>query len=102
MLPRIQRPPPGRHVVFGFTSILDPLAKYLDYFLSPYVSSMRTYIKDIAGFILKVENMPFDDQYLLATMDVTSLYTNILCTKAIGVAELQKRNGQSPSTSFLI
>jgi hypothetical protein len=50
----------------------------VDAYLKKYVSHTKYYIKDTTDFIQKINNigtLPHD--VILATMDVTNLYTNI-------------------------
>ena len=54
------------------------ISKFIDYHLSPLVRKITSYIKDTTDFLKKLEglgNLPSGT--ILATLDVTALYTNI-------------------------
>lgn len=49
ILPKIHKlgfPHPGHPIISGCNSLLDPLSKYLDFFLQPLVSLTPSYLKD--------------------------------------------------------
>lgn len=64
--------PPGRPIVSGIDSLTSRVGKYVDHFLQPAVTKTQV-IKEIAS--LSVE-----DDVLLVTADVSSLYTIIPTT----------------------
>lgn len=81
--------PPGRPIVFGCDSILEPISKYIDFFLKPFLLSITSYLRDTTDFTTKVENTQFNEQtQLMVTFDVTSLYTQIPQDEALQVMEL--------------
>ncbi|KAJ1153242.1 hypothetical protein NDU88_006003 [Pleurodeles waltl] len=81
ILPKVHKgkiPPPGRPIVSGIGSALEPLSKFVDYFLQPIVKRIPTYLKDTTHVLLLLESIAFDkSKELLITLDVESLYTNI-------------------------
>ncbi|XP_078538494.1 uncharacterized protein LOC144823662 [Lissotriton helveticus] len=78
--------PPGRPIVSGCGSILEPLGKYIDFFLKPLAESTPTFLRDTMHTINIVEKSPFDPELQrLATCDVMSLYTSIPQQEALNV-----------------
>ena len=83
MLPKIHKcitrgKVPGRPIISGNGSPTEQISSFVDEHIKLFVPLIPSYIRDTAYFIGKVEslrNLPKD--YLLVTMDVTSLYTNI-------------------------
>lgn len=67
------RPLLGRPIVSACDSPLDPLAKYLEHFLHPFVPKIGAYIKDTGDFIKKVEGISLTENAVLVTADVSSL-----------------------------
>uniref|UniRef100_A0A803TIM4 Reverse transcriptase domain-containing protein n=1 Tax=Anolis carolinensis TaxID=28377 RepID=A0A803TIM4_ANOCA len=64
ILPKIHKgiiPLPGRPIISGSSSVLEPVAKYLDSFCQPFVSLCDSYIKDTKHFINIVENLKIEE-----------------------------------------
>lgn len=106
-LPKIHKPgypPPGRPIVSGCDSLLDPLSKYLDYYLQPLVSQIPSYLKDTQDLIQKIEGTTLSDETGLVTLDITSLYTNITHVEAYRAVSifLDKRGDLFPPSHFLL
>uniref|UniRef100_A0A803TWT5 Reverse transcriptase domain-containing protein n=1 Tax=Anolis carolinensis TaxID=28377 RepID=A0A803TWT5_ANOCA len=107
VLPKIHKgifPPPGRPIVSGTSSILEPLAQFLDHHLQPFVPLSQSYIKDTKHFINIIETLSIPPQAVLMTSDITSLYTNIPLDEARTVLKelLDTRESSIPPTQFLI
>ncbi|XP_071141898.1 uncharacterized protein [Mytilus edulis] len=68
---------PGRPIISQCNGPLERLGRYLDYFLFPLVKTQKTYISDTGDLIRNIENCTFDNNVLLVTYDITSLYTNL-------------------------
>ncbi|XP_062836681.1 uncharacterized protein LOC134298951 [Anolis carolinensis] len=107
ILPKIHKgiiPPPGRPIISGSSSVLEPVAKYLDSFCQPFVPLCDSYIKDTKHFINIVENLNIEEDSILVTIDVTSLYTNIPLDEARTIIEniLRRRTKLQPPTHFLM
>ena len=81
ILPKIHKgviPPPGRPIVSGINSVLEPLSKFTDYFLRPLVSATPTYLKDTKDVLNLITHLNCTHSIdLLMTLDVESLYTSI-------------------------
>nr|XP_016846924.1 PREDICTED: uncharacterized protein LOC107982425 [Anolis carolinensis] len=107
ILPKIHKgifPPPGRPIVSGTASILEPLAQFLDHHLQPFVPLSQSYIKDTKHFINIIETLSIPPQAVLMTSDITSLYTNIPLDEARTVFKelLDTRESTISPTHFLI
>lgn len=80
-----QKNPPGRPIINGIHSINARLGEYVDNFLQPLVPSTPAYLRDTKHLIQELNNIEIrpDQKYLLATADVSSLYTSIGHQEAI-------------------
>ena len=80
LLPKIHKTGhPGRPVVSSIECHTSKISEFVDHHLQPIVQRTTSYVKDTNDFINKLHtcsNM-IDDDTILVTMDVTSLYTNI-------------------------
>lgn len=88
-LPKIHKNmtmPPGRPIVSGCGSILEPLGQYVNYFIKDVVPSTTYFVRDSMDMINLIDQYPFDpDKNILCTMDIESLYTNIPQELALNV-----------------
>ena len=57
----------------------------MDSLLQPIAKTQESHIKDTTDFINFIERTPLPDSATLATLDVTSLYTNIPQNEGISV-----------------
>ncbi|XP_078510279.1 uncharacterized protein LOC144769955 [Lissotriton helveticus] len=81
-------PPPGRPIVSGIKSILEPLSQFADQYLRPLVQSTPTYLKDTRDLINKLENFEYSTtNMLLVGLDVESLYTSLPQQKTLETLE---------------
>lgn len=69
--------PPGRPIVNGINSVSARLGQYIDYFLKPLVTTTTEYLKNTKHVIQIMETIPCNENSLLVTADVSSLYTII-------------------------
>ena len=70
--------PPGRPIISGNNGPTEKISSFVDEHIKSFVPLIKSYVKDTPDFINKIErikNLP--EGTILATMDVTSLYTNI-------------------------
>ena len=81
MPPKIHKPNnPGRPVISSVNSHTEKLVSaYVDEFLRPMAQALPSHIRDTTDFIIRLKNLGRDpENSILATLDVSSLYTNIL------------------------
>ena len=91
---------PGRSVVSSINCYTANISKYVDYHLQPIVKQIPSYVKDTNGFINKinaVESVP-KNSYLV-TMDVRSLYIDILNAEGISAVKRAFDNYSYKTTS---
>ena len=109
-LPKVHKqvtPPPGRPIVSANSCPTEKISAFVDHFLNPLVKESKSYIKDTTDFITKIESLDLrNDNYILGTLDVTALYTNIPNEEGINcIREILKkeRNSQEkPSNESLM
>ena len=96
MLPKIHKDlsnPPGRPIVTGNRCPTERISQFVDFFLQPGVKSIRSYIKDTTRFLSvlnSIHNLP--EGAILATLNVSSLYTNIPNTEGIEACRIMLYN----------
>uniref|UniRef100_A0A8C5QWW5 Reverse transcriptase n=1 Tax=Leptobrachium leishanense TaxID=445787 RepID=A0A8C5QWW5_9ANUR len=79
-LPKIHKNldnPPGRPIVSGIQSISCKISEYIDHLLQPLVMSTSAHLKDSIAILNILKDIEWEDDYILATCDVSSLYTII-------------------------
>ena len=110
LLPKIHKgkqPPPGRPVVSANGCPTEKISEFVDSFVKPYVPIIKSYIKDTTDFLRKIRDIGrLPDNSIIATLDVTSLYTNIPNNEAIEsvkkVLETHRRPTSNPKTDSLL
>ena len=91
---------PGRPVVSSINCHTANISKYVDYHLQPIVKQIPYYVKDKNDFINKtnaVKSVP-KNSYIV-TMDVRSLYTNILNAEGISAVKRAFDNYSKKTTT---
>ena len=75
----------GRPVVSSINSHTTKISEFVDYYLQPFVKSLRSYIQDTTNIINKIETVSnhLPQKAILVTMDVKSVYTNELNREGI-------------------
>lgn len=107
MLPKIHKPPnewtipnkmpKGRPIISDCNSVSEKIAEYIDSFLKSKASEHPSYIKDTYDFINKIKDSTIPTNSLFITLDVESMYTNILHEKGLeSVKETFKSWSNSP------
>ena len=66
-----------RPIVSSCKSITEPLSQFVDRWLQPHVKKLPSYLKDTTEFLRLIETTKLPTNCLLASIDVSSLYTNI-------------------------
>ena len=80
MLPKIHKKDnPGHPLVRSVGCHTKQGSSYLDHHLQPFNKELESYVKDTTDFVRKIEALPVEpnENQILVTMDVKSLYTNI-------------------------
>ena len=107
LLPKVHKnitPCPGRPIVSGNESLLEPLSQYVDHHIQPFVKNLPAYIRDSSDFLLKLDQITLDlSDMILATLDIESLYTKIPQQAAIDTIRhtLSERSTQPPTNDFI-
>ena len=105
ILPKIHKPEnPGRPSVSSCGAPTKGISYFVDFHLGSLVKKIPSYIKDMTDVLIKfntVRKMPIGTT--LATLDVTSLYTNIPHKEGIEACRtvLEAREVQQPPTNNL-
>lgn len=78
----------GRPIVNGIGSLTSRMEEYIDYFLQPAVQNTRAYLKDTKHALQLLDLVPvLEGRTLLATADVSSLYTIVQHHEACAVTK---------------
>lgn len=108
LVPKIHKSleaPPGRPIVSGIGSVLEPLAVYVDSFLQKIVKNLPGCLKDTGDFLANIDHIDCTNVQWLCTLDIKSLYTNIPVNEGIeAVREKLNENSQlsNQTIAFLI
>ena len=79
---------PGRPIVSACYSRTENISGFVAEILQPHVKNLKSYIKDTADFLRKLQNvLCVSKKAFLVTLDVTSLYSNIPHSDGIKVCE---------------
>ena len=74
----IHKNPMGiRPIVSSCNSITEPISQFVDKWLQTYVHKLPSYLKDSTQFINLLESLTLPHDCFLASIDISSLYTNI-------------------------
>ena len=77
--------PVGRPIVSGSSGPTERISSFVDSLLQPVAIKQESYIKDTTDFINFIENTQIPDNVVLATLDVSPLYTKIPQEEGIDV-----------------
>ena len=98
-LPKIHKPGvPLRPIVDTIGSPTYRLAKFLVEKLKPLVGNTSSFIKDSSYFIEKIKHRHMEEEDILLSLDIVSLFTMIHIKEAISVIE----DLTDPETSLLV
>lgn len=80
--------PPGKPIVNSIDSLTSRMGQYIDYFIQPAVQQTQAYLKDTKHILQLLDTVPvLEGRTLLATADVTSLYTIVQHHDAISATK---------------
>ena len=80
-----KKTPVGRPIVSGSSGPTERISSFVDSLLQPIATKQESYLKDTTDFINFIENTQTPNDVVLATLDVSSLYTNIPQSEGIDV-----------------
>ena len=96
-LPKIHKPadkwtvpgkiPAGRPIVSDCNSESEKVAEFIDDFIKSKATKHPSYIKDTYNFVETIQQLEIPKDALLITLDVESMYTNILHEKGLEAIE---------------
>ena len=66
-----------RPIVSSCNSITETISQFVDQWLQPHVKNLPSYLKDTTEFLKLIETTKLPPECILASIDVSSLYTNI-------------------------
>ena len=78
-LTKIHKPTPvGRPIMWGCNGPKERISAFVDRLIQPITQKQDSYLKDTTDFLNFIESTKLPKNTVLVSMDVTSLYTNIL------------------------
>ena len=80
LLPQIHKntlPPPGRPIVSAYGCPSERISQFVDHFIQPLVQKLPSYLRDSTHLINILKGLRLPENAILASLDVTSVYTNI-------------------------
>jgi hypothetical protein len=75
-LKKIHKNPMG--IISSCNGITEPISQFSDRWLQPHVKNLPSYLRDSTEFLKLIETTKIPSNCILASIDVSSLYTNIL------------------------
>ncbi len=100
LLPKIHKKGvPGRPICNTIGHPTARISELVDVLLQPHVPSIKSYIKDTTDFLAKIREVPaLQEGGLIATLDVTALYTNI--PNQQGIVACHRKLEEAASTAI--
>ena len=85
LLPKIHKPNnPGRPIISNNNTLTEHESHFVETLLKPYAQAANSFIQDTTDFLKKLKKIKTVPQNtILATLDVSSLYTNITHNNAL-------------------
>ena len=97
LLPKIHKPDiPGRPIISGCGGPTVKLSQHVDHLLKPLLKHIPSYVQDTTHFLNRIFSLndKLPKQFILVTIDVKSLYTNIPNSEGIQAClDMLKENG---------
>ena len=78
---------PGRPIVNSIGSITEKLLEFVDENIKNLAQQVPSYIKDTTHFLTLIQDITTNPDHLLVTIDVSSLYTNIIHEEGLEAME---------------
>ena len=98
--------PPGRPIVSGSGGPTEEISQFVDNFIGPLVPLSESYIRDSTHMINILNRFNMLSDMILCTLDITSLYTNILHNEGIqSIKEflaIYRHTNDLPHNSYII
>ena len=103
LLPKIHKTNnPGRPIINSVGSATETISALVDEILRKYSKLAASYIKDTSHFLQMIKDTKINDGELIATVDVTALYTNIPQEDGIEkVTQFLRKKGAKESEIFI-
>ena len=73
----MKKTPVGRPIVAGYNWILAPVSIFAGHFLKEFYSKFDSILTDSLSLVKFLENVKFDEDVFVFTIDFKSLYTTI-------------------------
>ena len=96
--------PEGRPICSDVDSETYRVSAYIDHFINPLANKHATYVKNSFEFVNKIRNFRVENDWLLVTGDVSSLYTNMHFDRTIDCVKKAFANNpdqKRPDTAIL-
>ena len=91
LLPKIHKgiiPPPGRQIISANGSSKEKKSEFVDHFLNLTCQNLKSFVRDTTLFLKLVHDLGnLRNNWILVTIDVSSLYTNIPIDEGIKAAK---------------
>ena len=94
ILPKIHKPknkwsnprcPPGRPIISDVNTESSRIAEFIDFYVNKHSTELPSYVRDSFDFVEKIKHIKLDENDLLITGDVNSLYTNMNLNRTVAV-----------------
>ena len=96
-LKKIHKNPMGiRPIVSSVNNVTENISSFVDFWLQPLVKQLPSFIKDTQDFVTLVTTTKIPQHSILASIDVSSLYTNIPHEDGINASVKALKQDQNP------
>jgi hypothetical protein len=101
---RNEKVPPGRPIIANTNSADTEISSYIDSFLQPILAKQPYVLKNSEELLAALNNVTINENTILFSLDVTSLYTNIPLAKGIQIVDnfFEKYPQPSRPTKYLL
>ena len=91
--------PPGRPIISDVNSETYRISSYIDSFINPLSTGHPSYLKNSYEFVKKIKNFAIQNNYILVTGDIESLYTNMNLERSIHCVQKIFNENPDPARS---